>query len=332
MTDIFVTPGDDPLSKEVAQFTAKANCAEHVRLLAGAEGQYEARAVSHIGAQVTIKQRRPMNDEVERLLRSAWQHELASRVHQFVDDVDVLRVGAYALPMSAYYALFNGIRAWCLLRGTPADQHANLQKTFSTQLSPHLPTPWGARLLGDPKSPADCTLEPQELLTSSLRAVDPLATTQNSSEEMLFAALRMARRWKVEAARVKWLESARKPGKPAERYKVLPAHARPGLVGRVPPTTLLDFVYGLRVQVNYQQADEYIAAVDAWRVREFHRGVLFLVSSGLLNVEANIAALAGTAALGRLVSGWTDAFEGRGSWTVEPVARRFDAIESYGSW
>ena len=53
---------------------------------------------------------RPLNRDVGRLLRIAWQTELAARVSDAYDDDMLRRVAAQTLPVQSYYAVFNAAR------------------------------------------------------------------------------------------------------------------------------------------------------------------------------------------------------------------------------
>lgn len=324
----FIVEPDEELTSDVARFVAKANCAVKVRELAEASGPFEPAAI----AQLTALPRRSnvFGPQARARLRSAWQHELAARVHAFVGDPSVMRIGSHALPATAYYSLFNGFRAWTEAQGIAADQHTQLQRTFSTQLSPSLPLPWGARLSGDPVSPAMCSFEPTGVLPSSLPTVNPVAHTKHSPQEMLLATLRMARRWSLSNQRAKWLENNKtKKGHPR---KQLPADERAKLVTKLWPTTLLDFVYGLRVRSNYREIDEYVSGAKDWNYTDFHRGMTFIVHSGLLMAEIHLAALVGFEELEREAESWAASVATGGDWASRPVRERVEAIARYGDW
>lgn len=325
----FILGPRDELTADVARFVAKANCAIQVRELAEAAGPFEPPAISRLAKSLPSRGK-AFTSEARSRLRSAWQHELAARVHAFVGDPTVLRIGSHALPVTAYYALFNGFRAWAQVQGIHADRHTQLQRTFSTQFASSLPLPWGARLNGDPASAASCTLERVGLLPPPLPTVNPVAYTRHSTEEMLLATLRMARKWMLDTQRERWLANNKtKQGIPRKK---LPAGARAKLVAKLWPTTLLDFVYGMRVRSNYQQIDEYVSEPKDWNYSDFHRGMAFIVHSGLLMAETHLAALVGLDDLEREATSWADSVSAGGEWATRPVLQRIEAIATYGAW
>lgn len=325
----FIVEPTEELKPDVARFVAKANCAIKVRELAEAEGPFEPSAIAHLATSLPPKDN-AFGPEARSRLRSAWQHELAARVHAFVGDPTVMRIGAHALPVTAYYALFNGFRAWAEVQGIKASQHTQLQRTFSTQFASSLPLPWGGRLHGDPASPTSCSFEPVGLLPAALPTVDPVAHTRHSPEEMLLATLRMARKWSLDTQRERWLANNKtKQGRPRKK---LPAAERSRLVTKLWPTTLLDFVYGLRVRSNYQQIDEYVSGAKDWNYLDFHRGMAFIMHSGLLMAETHLAALVGFDELEREAASWAASLSAGGDWATLPVRKRVEAIASYGAW
>jgi hypothetical protein len=95
------------------------------------------------------------------------------------------------------------------------------------------------------------------------------------------------------------------------------------------PTTLLDFVYELRRRADYEHIDQYIAATSDAAIERFHAGVLFLADSGLLLVEAQLAAY--TDALRQTAADWAASTVGAlGAWAAAPVRDRIKVIAACG--
>jgi hypothetical protein len=233
----------------------------------------------------------------------------------------------YTLPVHSYYALFNALRAFSVIRGSSLHTHTSLHRQFANSGLDRLPLPWSASLAGDPQHIDQCRVTPADSCTPC--ECNPIQATL-PSEAYLFTALRMTRRWKLDLARLEWLRTNRRPN--GERYQRLPAGARQQLAAQQRPTTLLDFLYELRRRANYERADEYIAEVSDMAVQRFHRGVLFLTDSGLLVVEAQIAAYIGIDALRSLVEAWAFATgQHLGSWATTSVRNRVEAIAAWSS-
>jgi hypothetical protein len=98
--------------------------------------------------------------------------------------------------------------------------------------------------------------------------------------------------------------------------------SRPGLTYRG-----TDFVYELRRRADYEHVDEYTADTGEAAMERFHDGVLFLVDSGLLVIEAQVAAHIGIDAYRSAAAEWTARTDHRlGGWASSPVQRRVETV------
>jgi hypothetical protein len=71
------------------------------------------------------------------------------------------------------------------------------------------------------------------------------------------------------------------------------------------PTTLLDYLYRLRVRSNYEDCTMFIEGPeDPSESREVHRHIQRITSATLLVHELHIRQLIGRDRLARLVDGW----------------------------
>lgn len=323
---------DPPLTGDIARLKAKANCVMGIRNLALTyhHGDVCAGIASEIARKNPTCASSDIRNNADTYLRTAWSTEASARLNLFIGQPETLRVGALTLPVAAYYCLFNAVRALLAQSGSAADNHSKIQRTFSKQYVSRLPLPWCCTLDGDPNDLSKCRFMPPTLL-STLSAVDPLASSRHSSEEMMFATLRMARRWTFESERRKWLANNRtKAGKPRRR---LPKSARDRLLSeKMWPTTILDFVYGLRVRSNYMEASEFASGAPDYSFRDFHEGMLFLVDVGLMVVESLMAVEVGTASMKRHAVGWMRSMQPAGAWASEALGRRVAALDQHGCW
>jgi hypothetical protein len=88
-----------------------------------------------------------------------------------------------------------------------------------------------------------------------------------------------------------------------------------------------DFVYELRRRADYEHVDEYTADTGEAAMERFHDGVLFLVDSGLLVIEAQVAAHIGIDAYRSAAAEWTARTDHRlGGWASSPVQRRVETV------
>jgi hypothetical protein len=223
---------------------------------------------------------RPLDRNVGRLLRIAWQTELAARVTDAYDDDMLRRVAAQTLPVQSYYAVFNAARAMTSVAGAACNTHQAVHRDFQSQRARRAYRSWGVTLDGDPDSLTDCVLSPQIEVPYSF---NPMELSHNP-EQYVCAALRMTRRWKITLQRDDWLRK-NKTSTGTQR-KRLPAGVRAKIVTGLRPTTLMDFLYELRRRSNYEGVDEYGSDAEDANVARFHRGLLHIADMGLLHYEA----------------------------------------------
>ncbi|HEY8083525.1 MAG TPA: hypothetical protein VIE64_08255 [Solirubrobacterales bacterium] len=316
----------DPLTDETANFIALANVLDGIREhgLRVHNANHDSTLVTHLNQKVGNVQTRPLEADAQRLLRVAWQTELAARLSESFDDPDLRRIGALSLPMQAYYALFNARRALSIAAGAPIYSHTSMHKDFANNRVGVLPPPWGIVLNGDPRSTLDCAMAPNPRGFTPYK-FNPMERS-HAPEAHLFYALLIARRWKFEEARKKWLENNRKHD--GSRYVRLPSGKPDELVDGLRPTTVLDFLYELRRRANYEKADEFLSSADDAVVKRYYDGILYLVTSGLLLTEAQIALFAGTDALEEAATTWISRAQRIGSSATRPLKDRLAVIKS----
>jgi hypothetical protein len=107
-----------------------------------------AMAVMQHGRKLNLP--RSLNRDVGRLLRIAWQTELAARVSDAYDDDMLRRVAAQTLPVQSYYAVFNAARAMTTAAGTACGTHQTVHRDFQSQRAKYAYRSWGVTLAGDP--------------------------------------------------------------------------------------------------------------------------------------------------------------------------------------
>lgn len=311
------------LTHSTAKFISIANSLAGLRdyaaQSAGPEpsSAHEARVIL---GNVSPTTRRDLSTDAERLLRIAWQTELAARIGDALDDSVLRRVSAQTLPVQAYYAVFNAARAFTLVIGTPARTHANVHKDFATQRARHTAGPWAVSLSGDPDRPESCSLDPHICTVSSFNTMERF----HAPEDYVAASLRMTRRWKVELARDEWLKNNKKKG--GKPYTRLPRGKPAELAVGLRPTTVLDFLYELRRRTNYETTDEYGSDASDEDVSRFHDGLLYLAHSGLLIYEAMLARYVGLDRLGEVSADWQQTVRRVGPWAAASLTERLEAI------
>jgi hypothetical protein len=264
---------------------------------------------------------RPLNKDVGRLLRIAWQTELAARVSDVYDDDMLRRVAAQTLPVQAYYAVFNAARSMTTVAGTTCGTHQAVHRDFQSQRARYAYRSWGVTLAGEPESLADCVFDPQITMPYSFNLME----LSHEPEQYVCAALRMTRRWKVALQRDDWLRKNKT--KSGSQRRRLPVAERARLVTSLRPTTLMDFLYELRRRSNYEGVDEYGSDAEDANVERFHRGLLHIADIGLLHYEVMLIQHVGLEAYEGEVLAWSRSAAKIGSWATEAVERRLDAVK-----
>lgn len=283
-------------------------------------GPCHADAAVHVLGSLPTKTVKPVPSEAARLLRIGWQTELSAEVVNEIDDDLLRRVAAQTLPVQAYYAVFNIARAATRAAGVPCESHNAVHNDWATQRAATGFRSWSVRLTGDPKDVDLCTLSPPIVAPYGFNPMEQ----SHSDEAYVWAALRMTRKWKVEAARDDWLKKNKKPdGSPR---KNLPGTERAKICANLRATTLMDFLYELRCRANYRGVEEYGSDADDASVRAFHSGLLHVADLGLLHYEALLARHIGLPAYTAEVNAWVKEATKVGSWATKRVERRRQAV------
>lgn len=314
-----------PLDDGTARLVSRSHIVEGIATFD--EDRAAGRGVRSAGAEEIAtgprRRRRTLSSDASTLLRIAWQTELAARVGTQFDD-DALRLATLpTLPVQAYYAVFNAGRAFTRIAGAPKDTHAGLQEAFAREHVAYAPGAFRVTLLGDPQDVTTCQLSPTICEPTGFNPME----ADRDAGEYIWAALRIARRHRLEAARERWLNDRRNRNGKRERYKRLPP-GRPALLAQSErPTTLLDYLYDLRCSTNYRTSDEYSADVDPRDIARLHTGLLHLMDMGLLCYEGQIARYVGVDALRGAHEEWAHRVSSVGTWASEAGCHRIDALE-----
>jgi hypothetical protein len=324
MVEAAVDP-NPPLNESTAKFVVISNVLGGIRdydcggWLAPEAHDDAALAVMKHGK--TLHVLRPLDRDVGRLLRIAWQTELAARVSDSYDDDMLRRVAAQTLPVQSYYAVFSAARAMTTAAGTACNTHQAVHRDFQSQRARRAYRSWGVTLAGDPESLMDCRFNPQITVPYSFNPME----LSHEPEQYVCAALRMTRRWKIALQRDDWLRKNKSNS--GNQRKRLPAAERTKIVRDLRPTTLMDFLYELRRRSNYEGVDEYGSDAEDANVERFHRGLLHIADMGLLHYEAMLVQRVGLTAYEEEVLGWSRSAAKIGPWATEAVERRLEAVK-----
>lgn len=325
---MFEFPPPPALNESEAKFIAMGRVVDGVR-----DYDWTRSLGEHVHATGAVqiasrpfKQRRTMPTTARRLLRVAWQTELAARLGDQLDDPGLRLATLQTLPVQAYYAVFSAGRAFTHTAGAPRDSHAALHETFASEHVRRAAGAWSVQLTGDPDRVASCSLLPPVVEPTAFNPME----NRSDPADYLWAALRMARKWRLARARDRWLANRANRTRKGQPYKQLPGHARLSLAASERPTTLMDFLYELRCGTNYRSIDEYAVDIDDAYVQRFHSGLMHLMDQGLLCYEGQIALYTGTASLHREFQDWAQRVRAVGPWASESGEARLTALRAAG--
>jgi hypothetical protein len=181
---------------------------------------------------------------------------------------------------------------------------------------------WGVTLAGDPVDVTAAVLAPPITTPSAFNLME----LSHDPEDYVFAALRMTRRWRLDGARTDWLKGKKTKG--GTPRKTLPAADRTTLISALRPTTVLDFMYELRVRTNHEGVEEYGSDADDSTVEQLHRGLLHLTDMGLLHYECDLAQAIGLSRYEDAVNEWGHSVAKVGGWAADRVLRRLGHIRT----
>ena len=269
---------------------------------------------------------KPIPSKAAGLLRVAWQTELAARLGEQLDDPGLRLATLQTLPVQAYYAIFSAARALTHTANAPRDTHTAIHNAYAGEHRRRTVGSWSVQLSGDPEDLRTSALSPPICDPVSF---NPMEVRENDAE-YVWTALRMARRWRLERARERWLSDRKNRTKQGLAYRRLPSAARKGLALSERPTTMMDFLYELRCGTNYRSIDEYAVDIDDETVSAFHVGLRHLLDLGLLTYEGQVALYAGAGALQDEYASWAGRVRTVGAWATASGQARMDALARAG--
>lgn len=235
--------------------------------------------------------RRPILDERElrRLLAISWASEIQLRVAA-ENGGAFLRYSNAWTPVHAYYAVYMSVHAWFSTIGLAGmlDDHTATLRTVVAQLVQRklVPHPWDVTCAGYPEigeavvdgvpAGVDCDAHFEALATASIDDFYPRLATM----------LKTTRNERLKRNRREWLaQNKRKAMKAAEKR---------ALGARLAPTTMLDYLWRLRVRSNYRDVSTFLmAGLDDASHAGFHRGLVALVDATCLLIQSLIVAYVG---------------------------------------
>lgn len=319
---ITITFPTDEEGERSRRFAVHRNYLGSIDLMAGVlYGHGEDQARRLVAAQRARPafgriQRRPFADvaELRRLLAISWASETQLRLAGVGGDVFLRYSNAWA-PVQAYYAVYMSLHAWFVTAGMGGliEDHTRSLRSAVSHLVERglLPHPFDLTCTGCPElgerqisgAPANAPLNAhfENLATPSIadfypRIAKMLETTRDLRLE------RLNREWKKSRGRM--------------RMRMLAAQKR-DVAANLHPTSLLDYLWRLRIRSNYGDVSAFLmGGVDDRSHAMFWEGLVTLASSLCLLTQSLIVARVGPAVYAAAI----DEFTGGGGIDLgEPV-------------
>lgn len=250
------------------------------------------------------------HDQVRRSLTVAWSTELllATTAEVMVDD-ELIRVSNNWAVIQAYYAVYHATQALHVARGCPRPENhpatRNLYRTHWVDRRIDL-SPWSLgvadRQITNLPAGRTVDLNVSNLATVTAHtqlslACKALATTwDNEFEEKCRNARKLKlnqRRKEVEAKNRQRAEN-RKPPHTVPQQARLSKEEKHRIAKKVRPSTLIDYLYRLRIKANYQDGEMFLVGpADDFTSRQVLDSLRYLIAATLLIHEIHIAQLIG---------------------------------------
>lgn len=312
------------LSDEKAKIMSTANVLEGARLydLKMSQGQdfFEWFVCNKIYTNCKVKKQ--VTSRASKLLRIAWQTELASQLPFQLDDPIMKQASIQIFPVQAYYAVFNSIRALTEVLGGPIDSHHKIKKYFSSNLSALTSGLWSTKMFGDPEDLDNQIFTNLSVIPSNFNP----ASAGHEPENYVYSLLKTARRFNLKKRRETWLESTKERTAAGERFKNLPSKKRIEHLESEYGTTVLDYMYKLRCDTNYNSIDEFSVDLSGEHLNMYHDGLNYIMQSGLFMIEAQISNNIGKQEYKSEFENWSSKMIKNGSWAVANPKKRANLI------
>jgi len=233
---------------------------------------------------------------VHKLMRNAWFTEL--QLQMAAQAAELIPYSNHWAPVQLYYSVYLLLRAWFVASGQDVGaNHASALRNASSDIRQRqslYPSPWSLCVLGDP----------EKQTTEYLGLPDGVVITQVNSQrhtppfwDSFAMFLRTTRKRQVSRSIDEWKSKRKK--------QRIDKSQRAQLVNSLPPTSLFNALYRLRIRSNYEDADAFLLSIenDAEAI-EFHQAIRSVGWYTLLLLELLVAARVGRPKFG----GWARGF------------------------
>jgi hypothetical protein len=279
-----------------------------------------------VSASVSMADARPASidhDQVRRSLANAWGTELLLALSgRYAHDDEVLRLANNWAVVQAYYVVYHATQALAVAKGFPRpDSHPKTQNQYLSfwVRRPFDISPWtlGADASGWRNCPTGKTIDPTIHVWTGCSSSTQLSLAakayRTTRDDAVAEAVERLREKKRAERRKAWLteettriDKGRKPRKePTWPKPHLTAAERQGADARVPPHSLIHYLYRLRIKTNYVDSAMFTdGPPDEASSAVVHRDLRYIAAATLLVYELHIGPLVGISRLRRYADDW----------------------------
>ena len=229
-------------------------------------------------------QRRNLHDDaaMKQALVLGWTSRLQLGLADYAGSDELLPYANAWAPVHAYYAVYGSVRALQAARGLELSDHTSALNAISSEMckgASVAPFPWRVGCIGCPH--VDDPIQFSDLPTGAAHQKD-VQLLGNADPELAWPRLLKAlETTREETLRRRYQQWCRQKGR-----KNTFSQEKVSIAGKVPPTTLFDIFWRLRVRANYRDAASFVMVTVGtdWH-REFLESLTTLAELSCLIVE-----------------------------------------------
>ncbi|OGS21445.1 MAG: hypothetical protein A3J83_08520 [Elusimicrobia bacterium RIFOXYA2_FULL_40_6] len=236
-------------------------------------------------------------DYLGRLFRNAWYTEIQMLLPK--RNNELVPYANHWIPVQGYYAIYILVRAYFFCSGQDiSHEHATNLKCISHEIQkrPDLfPCPWNVLCDGDPNIKIPNLINiPEEVSITHISNLKP-----NSNFWDSYALL-------LKTTRQRQIETKFDDWRTSNKRVRIPPQIKSKLCNDLPPTSLFNFFYRLRLRSNYIDADSFlIGSLNDNKSNDFYNSLCILVWNTLLVIEVLITRYIGKKEYSNIVLSFT---------------------------
>lgn len=261
--------------------------------------------------------------QVARLLRNSWFTEL--QIHIAGKSADFVSYANHWVAVQAYYSNYLALRALFTSMGAdvPREHARNLKSVGELiKIRPYLfPEPWCIACMGNPDENIQYINVPSGIQMNP-GAVSPLSSGVRVNFYDSFALfLKTTRSKQIEQLCQKW--------KVDNRAKRVSPKAKQAITSSLPPTTIFNCLFRLRVRSNYEDADSFLLSVESTdEAKAFHRALRVVTWQSLFLIEILIARHISKKTFSEIVNSFLD-HDKKHNYSKNLIQRRWTEMQTF---